>query len=132
MAFIYNSQAELQQSIDQRLLVQLTNDDDTLDDTDFTNIDADVLERFENFAAAEIDNLIRDLYVVTTPLTGASITLDIKEIDANLVLAKLWLRRNKSDAGAVALAQASRNRLIQIGVGLEKRNNRVVSKTGLE
>ena len=97
MAYINIDTATLIKYHDSRDIVQLSNDDDTIDATEVTNINEDVVMVAENEAAYTIDNYLRNVYTfLGTGETGTgepSITPEIESITAHLTYCNLWRRR---------------------------------------
>jgi len=130
MAYVYVNKADMQLYHDARTLVQLTNDDDTIDVTDATLISDTVLTAAENSAAQTINNYLRDLY--TIPLAGSEITQEIKEIASHLTWWCLWRRRDYMPALVVELYNISIARLNDMKQGKEIRLGMAVAKAPAE
>lgn len=127
MSYIYANLADVKLYCDTRTLVQLTVNDDTVDLTDASNIDEDVLMAAENDAAATINNYIRHVY--NTPLTGTALTQEIIAICAKLTWCILWERRDYEPPNVTALRDRLYDRLKRMQAGLDEvRDGRVVAK----
>jgi len=131
MAYIYANLATQKLYTDQRILTQLTNDDDSIDITDFTLIDEDILEAAENSAAATIDNHLRWLY--TVPLSGTDLTDEIKELCSRLTQCYLWSRRGYETDIITTLRVDTLDRLARLSASkVEVREGKAVAKTPVE
>lgn len=98
MAYLYATLANLKLHVDVRLLTQLTNDVDTVDPSDSSQIDESVLQAMENEAAYTVDNFLRHVYALPLSPTANSagivtLTPEIIRMVAKLTLANLWERR---------------------------------------
>lgn len=112
MAYTYANLATLKLYIDFRQLVQLTNDDSLVDDSDASNINEDILEAIENDAATTIDNYFRNIYLQNSEhLTGAYITPEIKRLCAQLTHIGLQYRRGAVPEETVIREERIRARL---------------------
>lgn len=114
MPYTYATLANIKLHNDKRLLVQLTNDDDTIDPTDENLIDEDVLMAAENESAATIDNYLRNVYD-DLPLTGDNLTAEIVLISAKLTVCNLWRRRGDEPQQVTDLRREKLARLKQMG-----------------
>jgi phage gp36-like protein len=131
MPYIYADLDYLKAWIDTRHLVMLTNDDDTVDETDSDNIDETILMIVENAMAYQIDGFLKTTH--TVPFT--TIPDQIKQLTSELVEARLWRRRSKGDEGAITLDNDQKARLSYIAskMALEQlTQNQKIAKTGGE
>lgn len=120
MAYVYATLAEIKRRVDRRLLVQLTNDDDTVDPTAYGSTDSDpgsineaVLADAENEAANTINNHLRNVY--SLPLAGDTLTPEIVMTAAKLTLCNLWERRGNEPEAIRDLRQRLLARLKAMG-----------------
>lgn len=91
MAYRYANLEKIKLFVDYRKLVQLTNDNDAVDDGNSANINEDILMEMENDAASTVDNYLRNVY--TVPLVGEDITPDIRRMVSQLSHINLMKRR---------------------------------------
>lgn len=110
MAYIYADLATIKQFHDYRVLVQLTNDDDDIDEEDAGLIDETVLQAHENSASRTMDNHFRNVYD-NLPLTGGNLTAEVKEMAAHLTWCSLWGRRGDEPQQVTDLRKSVLERL---------------------
>jgi hypothetical protein len=121
MAYIYSNLATLKLHNDSRVLVQLTNDDDTVDPDNVANINEPVLEAAENEAATMIDNHLRHVYD-ELPLSGSKLTPEIKLIASKLTWCNLWERRGDEPEQVSTLRKRLILRLQDMGHAASEEN----------
>jgi phage gp36-like protein len=109
MPFVYADKSTILQYCDLRVVVQLTNDDETVDQNDVGNVNEPILMAMENDAAATVDNFLRNVYVV--PLVGEFLTPEIKSIVAKLTWCNLWERRGDESEQVTELRKRLYDRL---------------------
>jgi phage gp36-like protein len=109
MPYVYADKTEILRRCDARIVVQLTNDDEQVDPNDLSSIDETVLMTAENDAAQTVDNFLR--YVYEVPLSGATLTPEIKGITASLTWCMLWERRGEESEQVKALRERTFKRL---------------------
>ena len=125
MPYTYANLETIKLYTDFRKLVQLTNDDETVDYTDAANINENILMACENEAAQTIDNYFRNVYEV--PLTGEDITPEVKRICANLTYIGLMYRRGDVAEEYIVREERLRDRLKKMAASdaEQQRKNRL-------
>jgi phage gp36-like protein len=113
MPYVYADRADILRKFDARVIVQLTNDDEQVDPNDLNSIDETVLMSHENSAAQTVDNFLR--YVYEVPLSGATLTPEIKSITAALTWCSLWERRGEESEQVTNLRKRTFERLEAMG-----------------
>ena len=115
-AYIYADLGVLKKHNDVRVLIQLTNDSDTVDPNNPAAIDESILQAAEAEAATTIDNNLRNVYdpLPLTTLAG-TLTPEIQLIAAKLTWCNLWERRGDEPEQVTLLRQRLLKRLKEMG-----------------